>query len=159
MSVNLKEAANVREWDYSAEDGGIDESLLGNYTGDNVFSVDLDEGFLKTPRSLKDLASEASVLNMSNDSGYEGVNSGLKKRINLEVSLTEEKQQMERMDYHAEEEVEEGPNFLGLILDILKMYVVVVSLLYMVYMSETAGGRELGGKKAAIQFYYDSQQQ
>ena len=62
--------------------------------------------------------------------------------------------------YRAEKEEEEGEenNFISSILEILKMYVVVASLLYMVYMSETAVGGDLGGKKAAIKFYHDRQQ-
>ena len=159
MSTALKEVDNNREWIYSATDGGLEEESF-NLNNDDTFSDtvynDPDAEVLKTPRSLKELASEASVMNISNDSGYEGVNSGLKLRKNLEVNLTEEKKPMEKMEYRAEEE---ELNFLGSMLDILKMYVVVVSLLYMVYMSESTVGGELGGKKAAIQFYYDSQQQ
>ena len=163
----------------SASDADIEEefenifsqSFIENYNADDAFSVesqDNDQDVLKTPRSLKELASKASVMNMSNDSGYEGVDSGLKKRKNLEVAFTEEeghaspllKQEMRTEKYRAEKEEEEGEenNFISSILEILKMYVVVASLLYMVYMSETAVGGDLGGKKAAIKFYYDRQQ-
>ena len=156
----------------SAGDAGIEEdfenifsqSFIENYNADDAFSVETqnnDPGIIKTPKSLKELASQASM-NLSNDSGYEGVDSSLKIRKKLEFSLSEEKQeQEERTEFRAEkgEEEEEGNSFLASVLEILKMYVVVVSLLYMVYMSETTVGGDLGGKKAAIQFYYDSQQQ
>ena len=125
----------------------------------SVETLDYDPDVLKTPRSLKELASNASM-SLSNDSGYEGVDSGLKIRRKLEFSFTEEEKQEERTEDRVEKEsgeVEDN-SFLGSMLEILKMYVVVVSLLYMVYMSETSVGGDLGGKKAAIQFYYDSQQ-
>ena len=154
----------------SAGDAGIEEdfenifsqSFIENYNADDAFSVETqnnDPGIIKTPKSLKELASQASM-NLSNDSGYEGVDSSLKIRKKLEFSLSEEKQE-ERTEFRAEkgEEEEEGNSFLASVLEILKMYVVVVSLLYMVYMSETTVGGDLGGKKAAIQFYYESQQQ
>ena len=191
MSASVKEAVNIPEWKIalvkkhfqqeekkktssviSTSDAGIEEdfenifsqSFIENYNADDAFSTETqnnDPGVIKTPRSLKELASQASM-NLSNDSGYEGVDSGLKIRKKLEFSLTEEKKkQEERTEYSAEngEEEEEGNSFLTSVLEILKMYVVVVSLLYMVYMSETSVGGDLGGKKAAIQFYYDSQQQ
>ena len=140
------------------------QSFIENYNADDAFSVesqDNDQDVLKTPRSLKELASKASVMNMSNDSGYEGVDSGLKKRKNLGVSFTEEEghaSPLLKQEMRTEEEEGEENNFISSILEILKMYVVVASLLYMVYMSETAVGGDLGGKKAAIKFYYDRQQ-
>ena len=140
----------------SAADADIEEDF------ENIFSQDNDPVGLKTPRSLKELASKASTMNISNDSGYEGVDSGLKQRKNLEGSFTEEETNASpllKRRSEKEEEEEEDSNFLSSILDILKMYVVVASLLYMVYMSETSAGGDLGGKKAAIQFYYDRQQQ
>ena len=154
----------------SASEAGIEEefensfsqSFIENYNGDDAFSVetlDNDPDVLKTPRSLKELASNASM-SLSNDSGYEGVDSGLKIRRKLEFSFTEKEKQEEMTEDRVEKEsgeVEDN-SFLGSMLEILKMYVVVVSLLYMVYMSETSVGGDLGGKKAAIQFYYDSQQ-
>ena len=139
------------------------QSFIENYNGDDAISVetlDNDPDVLKTPRSLKELASNASM-SLSNDSGYEGVDSGLKIRRKLEFSFTEKEKQEEMTEDRVEKEsgeVEDN-SFLGSMLEILKMYVVVVSLLYMVYMSETAVGGDLGGKKAAIQFYYDSSQQ
>ena len=156
----------------SASDADIEEefenifsqSFIENYNADDAFSVespDNDQDVLKTPRSLKELASKASVMNMSNDSGYEGVDSGLKKRKNLGVSFTEEEghaSPLLKQEMRTEEEEGEENNFISSILEILKMYVVVASLLYMVYMSETAVGGDLGGKKAAIKFYYDRQQ-
>ena len=156
----------------SASDADIEEefenifsqSFIENYNADDGFSVespDNDQDVLKTPRSLKELASKASVMNMSNDSGYEGVDSGLKKRKNLGVSFTEEEghaSPLLKQEMRTEEEEGEENNFISSILEILKMYVVVASLLYMVYMSETAVGGDLGGKKAAIKFYYDRQQ-
>ena len=189
----MKEAVNIPEWKIalvkkhfqqeekkktssviSTSDAGIEEdfenifsqSFIENYNADDAFSTETqnnDPGVIKTPRSLKELASQASM-NLSNDSGYEGVDSGLKIRKKLQFSLIEEKkkQEEERTEYRAEnreEEEVEGNSFLTSVLEILKMYVVVVSLLYMVYMSETSVGGDLGGKKAAIQFYYDSQQQ
>ena len=189
MSVNVKEAVNIPEWKValvkkhfqqeekkttnsvsSAGDAGIEEdfenifskSFVENYNADDAFSVetvDNDPDVLKTPRSLKELASNASM-SLSNDSGYEGVDSGLKIRRKLEFSFTEKEKQEEMTEDRVEKEsgeVEDN-SFLGSMLEILKMYVVVVSLLYMVYMSETSVGGDLGGKKAAIQFYYDSQQ-
>ena len=138
------------------------QSFIENYNGDDAISVetlDNDPDVLKTPRSLKELASNASM-SLSNDSGYEGVDSGLKIRRKLEFSFTEKEKQEEMTEDRVEKEsgeVEDN-SFLGSMLEILKMYVVVVSLLYMVYMSETSVGGDLGGKKAAIQFYYDSQQ-
>ena len=189
MSASVKEAVDIPEWKValvkkyfqqeekekttsviSAGDAGIEEdfenifspSFIENYNADDAFSVETqnnDPGIIKTPKSLKELASQASM-NLSNGSGYEGVDSSLKIRKKLEFSLTEEKQeQEERKEFRAEKGEEEGNSFLASVLEILKMYVVVVSLLYMVYMSETTVGGDLGGKKAAIQFYYDSQQQ
>ena len=189
--MSVKEAVNVPEWKaalvkkyFQQEEkktttvtesvGSADEenfenifsqSFVENYNADDAFSMetlDNDPDVLKTPRSLKELASKASTMNISNDSGYEGVDSGLKQRKNLEGSFTEEETNASpllKRRSEKEEEEEEDSNFLSSILDILKMYVVVVSLLYMVYMSETSAGGDLGGKKAAIQFYYDRQQQ
>ena len=141
----------------SAADADIEEDF------ENIFSQDNDPDGLKTPRSLKELASKASVMNISNDSGYEGADSGLKQRKTLGVFFTEEERHespllKKRSEFRAEKEEEGGNNILSSILEILKMYVVVASLLYMVYMSETAVGEDLGGKKAAIKFYYDRQQ-
>ena len=189
--MSVKEAVNVPEWKaalvkkyFQQEEkktttatesvGSADEenfenifsqSFVENYNADDAFSMetlDNDSDVLKTPRSLKELASKASTMNISNDSGYEGVDSGLKQRKNLEGSFTEEETDaipLLKRRAEKEEEEEEDNNFLSSILDILKMYVVVASLLYMVYMSETSAGGDLGGKKAAIQFYYDRQQQ
>ena len=118
MSASVKEAVNIPEWKValvkkyfqqeekktinsvsSAGDAGIEEdfenlfsrSFIENYNADDAFSMETqaNEG-LKTPRSLKELASKASM-NMSNDSGYEGVDSGLKKRKKLEFSFIEER--------------------------------------------------------------------
>ena len=187
--MSVKEAVNVPEWkaalvkkyfqqeekktttatesvesaDEEHFENIFSQSFVENYNADDTFSMetlDNDPDVLKTPRSLKELASKAS-LNLSNDSGYEGVDSGLKQRKNLEGSFTEEETHASpllKRRAEKEEEEEEDNNFLSSILDILKMYVVVVSLLYMVYMSETAVGGDLGGKKAAIKFYYDRQQ-
>ena len=141
------------------------QSFVENYNADDAFSMetlDNDPDVLKTPRSLKELASKASTMNISNDSGYEGVDSGLKQRKNLESSFTEEETHASpllKKRAEKKEEEEEDNNFLSSILDILKMYVVVASILYMVYMSETSAGGDLGGKKAAIKFYYDRHQQ
>ena len=88
----------------STEDPGIEEefeqifskSFIENYNGEDAFSTETkdslsyDPDVLKTPRSLKELASKASIMNISNDSGYEGVGSSLKKRKNREEASANE---------------------------------------------------------------------
>ena len=190
--MSVKEAVNVPEWkaalvkkyfqqeekktttatesvesaDEEHFENIFSQSFVENFNADDAFSMetlDNDSDVLKTPRSLKELASKVSAMNISNDSGYEGADSGLKQGRNLGVFFTEEERYespllKKRPEFRAEKEEEDGNNILSSILEILKMYVMVASLLYMVYMSETAVGEDLGGKKAAIKFYYDKQQ-
>ena len=99
---------------------------------------------MTSPQSQKDLASQATGMN---DSGYEGQNSQVKPR----KTLTFKEPLME------EEEVEETESLLSSVLEMVKMLVVVASLLYMVFMTDSsAGSGAVGGKRAAIQFYYES---
>ena len=121
-------------------------SFIDNYNADEAFN----KGTVsepQSPQSLKELASQATGVN---DSGYEGQNSDIKPR----KILTFKEPKME------EEKVEEAESdgMLASVLEDLKLYVVVASLLFMVYMTDSsAGAGSVGGKKAAIQFYYDSQ--
>ena len=121
-------------------------SFIASYNGDEAFNKGTASP-AQSPQSLKELASQATGVN---DSGYEGQNSDVKPRKVLkfkEPKMEEEK--VEEM---------EGGGILGSVLEYLKVYVVVASLLFMVYMTDSSAGTgSVGGKKAAIQFYYDRQ--
>ena len=134
------------------------ETFIETYNPDEAFSSDET---LNSPQSLKDLASKATTFN---DSGYEGQHSGVKPRGNLTSrarktfleEVEEEKGKKVELQNHREEKEDEH-DWLAFVLDFLKMFVVVMSLLYMTHMSDSSVDVAVGGKKAAIKFYYDNQ--
>ena len=131
------------------------ETFIETYNPDEAFSSDET---LNSPQSLKDLASKATTFN---DSGYEGQNSGVKPRGNLtsrarKTFLEEVEEEKVKLQNHREEKEDEH-DWLAFVLDFLKMFVVVMSLLYMTHMSDSSVDVAVGGKKAAIKFYYDNQ--
>ena len=173
MSTNVREAVTIPRWkEYlvrkhfeKEHKAGDDEVATGNdidaefesiFSSSFIENYDPDEAFSKeqemdltpsSPQSLKELASLATTFN---DSGYEGQQSGLKPRGSVKAR--------EKVEEEEAESVIEGENpFFASLLELLKLYMVVVGLLYMIYMTDSCSGDEkVGGKKAAIKFYYDS---
>ena len=175
MSQYIREAVNMPQWkidlvrkhfkqDRAAEEDKVvdgndidaefesifSSSFIENYNPDEAFSKELDP-VPNSPQSLKELASLASSFN---DSGYEGQHSGVKQRgsIKPQEALVEEE---ESGILESGDEEEDNTLFASL-LELLKLYMVVMGLLYMLYMTDSySTDEQVGGKKAAIKFYYD----
>ena len=172
MSLYIREAVNMPKWKtdlvrkHFKQDRAVEEdtvvdgndtdaefesifsaSFIENYNPDEAFSKEIDP-VPNSPQSLKELASLASSFN---DSGYEGHHSGVKQRGSIKPLVEEEDSGI------LESGDEEGDNTLfASLLELLKLYMVVVGLLYMLYMTDSYSmDEQVGGKKAAIKFYYD----
>ena len=147
-----------------------------------IYDNDLNKAFLEewgndqpeclTPPSLKTIAAAA----VHNDSGYEGNDSSKKltedsfnfvKRKLLDDFSEEEDLSLTALDdanaksftalfdRHADED------YSNMLVEFVMMMIVFASICYMIFMGDLEGGLEedssrLGGKRAAIKFYYDS---
>ena len=145
-----------------------------------IYDNDLNNAFLadkpeeepecRTPPSLKTIA--AAVVH--NDSGYEG-NDDSGKKSQLSFSFDKSK----LLDHFSEEEdrqstiLDDDKSFTALfdkhteddystvLVEFVMMMIVFASVGYMIFMGDLDGdlgedSTKLGGKRAAIQFYYDS---
>jgi len=133
----------------------------------------VDEPECRTPPSLKTIAAAA----VHNDSGYEGNDSNKKSK---EVSFDFDKIKRKLLDDFSEEEdlqstvlLEDNKSFSAIfdkhteedfstvLVEFVMMMIVFASVCYMIFMGDLEGdygedSSRLGGKRAAIKFYYDS---
>ena len=112
---------------------------------------------LKSPPSLKKLAS--SKMPSHDDSGYEGLDSSSIKNARILDQVTEEeeasRQSQSPEDRCYTEIFERHVRDSFHIVEYIIVLVMVCSIFTMVFMGDLEDGQSYGGKRAAIQYYYD----
>jgi len=146
----------------------VDQEFVNTiYDQDFENYVDADRDHcLKSPPTLKKMAAAAAV---HNDSGYEGFDSN--KKAQQDLVSQEESSCSKPIPIRAEDEddseelrsiaplLDKCSNSFSLVqfVEMTMVLVVIFSILSMIFMGDGhEAGARLGGKKAAIQFYYDS---